>query len=93
MRDYVNKVGKDDLKRECAKAYNDKQLFFDLRGDLERFIKQGHDNSPKDLNPKNYRVASGDEKELFNNLRNTEIDIVLETPGHLFIGEAKTNRC
>jgi hypothetical protein len=26
---------------------------------------------------------------LFNNLRNTEVDVVLETPGYLFVGEAK----
>ena len=91
MRDYRAKTGrgKEDLTKTCAEAYNDQKLFFKLRSDVEKFIKQGHDNSPQALNPKNYRVTSGDEKELFNNLYNTEIDIVLETPGHLFIGEAK----
>ena len=31
----------------------------------------------------------GAKKKLFDNILNTEIDIVLETPTHLFIGEAK----
>ena len=31
----------------------------------------------------------GWEKKLYDNLRNTEIDVVLQTPNHLFIGEAK----
>ena len=44
--------------------------------------------------PWNYCVSLNDEKEkamkqLGNNLINTEIDIVLEAPGHLLIGEAK----
>ena len=39
---------------------------------------------------KNYNVSTeGGEESLYNNLVNTEIDIVLETPKHLFIGEAK----
>lgn len=37
--------------------------------------------------PGSYEVA--DRSRLASNLANTEIDIVLESPGHLFIGEAK----
>ena len=45
----------------------------------------------KDLNDKNnYRICSNSyQEQLFTNLLNTEIDIVLETPGFLYIGEAK----
>lgn len=37
----------------------------------------------------NYRPADADREKLFNTLWHTEIDIVLETPDYLFIGEAK----
>ncbi len=44
----------------------------------------------KEPKPRNYNVSHEDFKNgLGNNLVNTEIDIVLETPHHLFIGEAK----
>ena len=44
----------------------------------------------KVLRPKNYAVSTEDGKaNLVNNLLNTEVDVVLETPNHLFIGEAK----
>ena len=46
MRDYRAKTGrgKEDLTKTCAEAYNDQKLFFKLRSDVEKFIKQGHDN-------------------------------------------------
>ena len=38
----------------------------------------------------NYNLApEGANRKLFDNLLNTEIDIVIDTPNHLFIGEAK----
>ena len=44
----------------------------------------------RDLQPKNYAVWSDDHRDqLVTNLNNTEIDIVLETLGCLYIGEAK----
>ena len=42
------------------------------------------------LGPGNYAVSSHDHRgQLITNLTNTEIDIVLESPGRLYIGEAK----
>ncbi len=38
----------------------------------------------------NYRPSGQRWVKLFDNLRNTEIDIVLQTPNHLFVGEAKS---
>ncbi len=44
----------------------------------------------QELQPCNYRVDDADQqKSFYNSLLNTEIDIVLETPNHLYIGEAK----
>ena len=44
----------------------------------------------KDPGVHNYGLSKpGAKRKLFNNLRHSEIDIVLETPDHLFIGEAK----
>ena len=43
-----------------------------------------------ELKPDNYDVCTDDRvDELFDNLFHTEVDIVLESPKHLFIGEAK----
>ena len=42
------------------------------------------------MQPRNYDVSTKDRMaNLGNNLVNTEIDIVLQSPNHLFIGEAK----
>lgn len=95
MRDYIS--GKPSENRpkpkECAEAYN--RLFPQLRRDIKRFSNQGSQNplqAPGESDKiSNYDPSHCDESKegLFNNLRNTEIDIVLETPGSLFIGEAK----
>ena len=84
VRDWC--VGRD--KRECEKQLveSGRRLFRDLhlRQRIERY------DGFRDLRPLNYEVPSEDQKELLvNNLVNTEIDIVLESPGHLYIGEAK----
>ena len=42
------------------------------------------------LTDRNYTVSNRDWKEkLWTNLNNTEIDVIVKTPNHLFIGEAK----
>ena len=75
-------------------------LFGDLRDKIEAFIGEPAEQrqSFDDLENWNYVVSDKiivDRKdkpsieELKSNLRYTEIDIVLETPSHLFIGEAK----
>ena len=84
MRDYVkeHKVKTDDL----AGVYG--QLFGELRDELAKF-KHTHDF--KELKDHNYAVPTCPKhrENLANNVRHTEVDIVMETPERIFIGEAK----
>lgn len=65
-----------------VKFYRDH--FHDLRDKVENY--EGF----RELQPCNYRVDDAEQqKSFYNSLLNTEIDIVLETPNHLYIGEAK----
>ena len=79
IRDYGDRCDwkKNDYIRPCAEAYE--RLFPELRGCVEKQFTN--------LDAIHYRVS--DKVKLANNLRNTEIDIVLESQHHLFIGEAK----
>ena len=88
MRDYINQAKQDKphgpTPEDLANLYKNKSLSHDLR---ERV-----DKSPGLKLPNEWNYHVGDEDaalKLFNNLRHTEIDIVMETPDHLFIGEAK----
>lgn len=61
--------------------------FSDLRGKIEEFVRPG---GLRTLTEDNYRACTDcQKKKLGSNLFHTEIDIVLESPHHLFIGEAK----
>ena len=84
MRDYLHKTKqkrKDNIQ-DFKKRYM--CLFPNLRKKIKDFGKF------KELQDLNYDVLTEPRKDkLSNNLFNTEIDIVLETPNHLFIGEAK----
>ena len=79
IRDHGTRCGwkKNDYIKQCARAY--KHLFRELRGCVEKEFTN--------LDALHYRVS--DKAKLANNLRNTKIDIVLESQHHLFIGEAK----
>ena len=85
MRDYVHPLGKGQEQsriQDFAEGYN--RLFPNLREQIEKFVK------PRQLQTHNYCPSKKNDKEaLYRNLLHTEIDIVLETPTHLFIGEAK----
>ena len=87
---------------QCKDDYQ--SLFGGLRGEIEAFIADARSASRRPLNELkdwNYRVSDDifapgrngtktlSSEALKSNLRSTEIDIVLETPSHLFIGEAK----
>ncbi len=95
MRDYLNqgrkneqaKLLRDSTTRKLVDSYS--RLFPDLRKQIKGFRPIGVATLrlPEALN---YHVASKNaQRDLGNNLVNTEIDLVLETPGHLYIGEAK----
>ena len=85
MRDYVYKLDKGNAptsSKELARIYS--RCFSNLRNDIERFGTFG------DLKHSNYNVSEQERIDrLKSNLVHTEIDIVLETPKHIFIGEAK----
>ena len=85
MRDYKHKF-RESPSAEC---HEDQFLEFyrrcfpNLRTEIECF------SGFKPLRECNY-IAKGEYKQrLYNNLLNTEVDVVLETPEHLCIGEAK----
>ena len=82
VRDWLsgeNKVeAEDQLVRSC------RRLFPDLRKQVERH------RGFRGLREGNYEVSSENQRTpLLNNLANTEIDIVLESPRRLYVGEAK----
>ena len=86
MRDYIDKLGNENrhppTHQDLAERY--RCLFPSLRKDIKEF------DGFRDLNDDNYDVSKPErEYTLRSNLRHPEIDIVLETPNHLFIGEAK----
>ncbi len=92
VRDYLkqNALNSRDMFDDFAQSYRDR--FDDLREEISSF------DGFKDLKGWNYdastkyptrveRAAASD--KLSDNLENTEIDIILQTPDRLFIGEAK----
>ena len=84
MRDFLyrTRVKKQSAQQEYADLYV--RLFPNLRRNIEEF------GEFHKLRPDNYDVSNKNRMvNLANNLANTEIDVVLETPNHLFIGEAK----
>ena len=90
MRDHLHQGRKRKKDRllsvdnisDLADRYSN--LFPNLRGRIEDFGKFS------DLGELNYNVSTEAGKtRLASNLLNTEIDVILTTPGHLFIGEAK----
>ena len=84
MRDFKSQgeVDADTLSQNVTKAYN--LRFAGLRRDIQRI--GGFNNLRSD----NYDVSTPKRQSmLFQNLRNTEVDIVLEDSESLFIGEAK----
>ena len=88
VRDYIHQHGGSsgsDWANDFAYGY--RRLFPDLRSDVEAFARAGKFQVPT---TDNYRAGTRHQiSRLASNLRNTEIDIVMESPGYLFVGEAK----
>lgn len=88
MRDYLSDAGLRVAAEEEGLAYHYRRLFensVNLRARAEEFAAEPQ--GFQKLKPKSY--DSSQIRSLRNNLRNTEVDIVLESSTHLFIGEAK----
>ncbi|MCY3886971.1 MAG: hypothetical protein OXG19_04610 [Chloroflexi bacterium] len=87
LRDHVAQCKTTLAAEQKALAERYAHHFSDLRGRIEEFVGLGGFRS---LIEDNYQIDTASQKEkLGRNLFHTEIDIVLESPHHLFIGEAK----
>ena len=96
MRDHIywekeKGVSDEALVNDFAGRYN--SLFPDLCREVDGFKvipAKGPSYGFSKLKGHNYNLATKNSRsDLYNNLRNSEIDIVLESPMNLFIGEAK----
>lgn len=90
VRDHIYATeGKQEHKNAFANLYKDSSCFSMLRENIKVF-KPSDGLKPLTLKDWNYSLGQCDWKDnLFNNLYNTEIDIVLSSANYLFIGEAK----
>ena len=89
VRDYVYQT---DNKTEpgpelVGKSYE--KLFSNLRESVQHFRAQTFPYKFESLKLHNYDASEGNWGDIFRNIYNTEVDIVLKTPDHLLIGEAK----
>lgn len=84
-RDHLHGECEDEIEDSKARLLKySKEMLPDIR---ERVL---HFKKFRSLKCDNYRLPSSEsEEKLLDNLYNTEIDIVIETPHSLFIGEAK----
>ena len=86
MRDYIHKVEEGRLTgKELANEYC--ALFPNLRKEVNRF--SGNEGRIRLETPHGWNYQVSRPTALSDNLKNTEIDIVLQTKDRLFIGEAK----
>ena len=87
VRDYAAAVDKPSPEK-MAEIYN--RHFPNLRRQIYAFREtQPNNRKFRPLQDHNYVADIETQDNLYQNLQNTEIDIVLETSKHLFIGEAK----
>ena len=94
MRDYVQ--AQHGPKRSATEKQQDytsitemyRELFSGLRHDIEQF-DTSH-NTTLRIPDRGYRCADMPDDNLGSNVEGTEIDIVLKSGSHLFIGEAKS---
>ena len=98
MRDYVYGQKQQEhaqvpSPKGIAELYN-RGKFADLRDRVKEFGERrgaGNLRNFADLGSSGYRVSCAeDQDKLANNLLKTEIDIVIESPSRLYIGEAKS---
>ena len=91
FRDYIaayEEKGKTPPTREqVAKDYN--KLFRDLGKNVKEFQSQKYPYRFPDLKCHNYNASKENEQQLFDNLRHTEVDIVIQSGDLILLGEAK----
>ena len=83
MRDYLYResLSRKDLEQRAVDLYD--RNFSNLRGDVMAFQEF------RDLKEDHYVSTPETASRLTNSLLGTEVDVVLETPKYLFIGEVK----
>ena len=100
MRDYFEQIGKKSETEKDTLAEHYSKEFVELRKDIQEFTKKFTGRGKlRELKPHNYCLSPQHDEgaipehdptsKLVSNLLHTEVDIVLESPRHLFIGEAK----
>ena len=89
LRDYLDQVDERNKPDHAVIAKSYTELFGDLRKRVEDYRTRSRPRKFHRLQDHNYDASEENWETLFNNLSGTEIDVVLETPHHLFIGEAK----
>ena len=93
FRDYCSQKGDEKPSQEETVARY-RECFSNLSEKICEYNRQDESQQQKfrSLRPHNYvcpEESLKSAKSLYSNLLNTEIDIVLSTPGYLLIGEAK----
>ncbi len=90
-KDEARKAKQQELKDKCTEAYCAKGMFSGLSDDIKKFSQKPRNQDARGglREPKTQNYVACNPDGLWDNLYNTEIDIVLETPGRLLIGEAK----
>ena len=84
IRDYISQRGGSSPDDAVDFAERYERLFPTLHREVTDF------NAFRPLKAWNYKADTAEKRSrLESNLRNTEFDIVVESPTHLFIGEAK----
>ena len=89
IRDYLDQVNVSIRPDHGVIARSYEELFGDLREKLENYRTKSRPHKFRRFQDHNYDASEENWETLFNNLSRAEIDVVLETPDHLFIGEAK----
>lgn len=87
FRDYIEQCPEGDKPTEEAVEHLYRKYFGDLKDKIQTFPNPKLPPVFKTPGPKNY--DSSYKRELFNNLRHTEIDIAIRSGRNLILGEAK----
>ena len=86
MRDYVYYCRGKVEAAHLVSIYD--RHFSSLHKEIRDFTPPAGLHGFEELKKGDY-MASCNPKKFYNNVMNTEVDIVLETPAHIYIGEAK----
>lgn len=91
FRDYIamceDNGNTPPTREQVAKAYDN--LFESLQKDVKEFQSEKYPYRFPGLKPDNYDASKENEQKLFDNLRHSEVDIVIQSGDLILLGEAK----